>query len=53
MPSDENHFGQQVDSGEAAEEERIVARLALKHRIGTEDHIEAAYAFQAEQKSQG
>jgi hypothetical protein len=53
MASEGNHSGQQVDSGEAAGEGGIAARLALKHRTRTEDQIEASYAFQAEQKSQG
>ncbi|MCU0573618.1 MAG: FapA family protein [Syntrophobacteraceae bacterium] len=53
MASGENHSRQQVDSRTDAEEDRILARLALKHRMVTEDQIEEAFALQREQRATG
>lgn len=53
MALGENDSRRQLDSRTDIEEDRILARLALKHRMVTEDQIEEAFALQRAQHATG
>lgn len=48
-----NHTGRQANSRASIDEDRLLARLALKRGMVTEDQLEAVYAFRAAQGAAG
>jgi len=53
MAAGGRHPGQHSDPRSAAEEDRILVRLALKHRMVTQDQIDQAVAYQQQERAQG
>ncbi len=53
MDQGDRHHGQHSDSLSSAEEDRLLAKLAVKHRMVTEDQIEEAVAFQKQESTRG